>query len=312
MWSSGRKSAGGVERVGRADLDVAVDAIGAERADRVAVAVEADDVPVAALRRRAPTARRVRGFAAVGERDDRPAAERLEQRRERGRDRQRRDRRDGCRRRRRRASSSAPSPALVAERDRAHRDAQRRGLLGVEAEVGQVVVVGPDAVADLAAVADRLDRDRARPCRAASPCRARTRGGSRRSAADSRATSRTISSRVSGRACRAAARAGSGRVRPRRARRASGAGYGAVCAGDAHRRGRGRFEQHRIVGGGPAHRHDVAGRAPRAASTMPTGATSTISWRSSMPGAARSAREPRSSSPPTVGSATSTRCASRS
>ena len=50
----GAEVGGRVERVGRADLDVAVDAVGAERADRVAVAVEADDVPVPALRRQAP------------------------------------------------------------------------------------------------------------------------------------------------------------------------------------------------------------------------------------------------------------------
>ncbi len=47
-----------LERVVRAELDVAFDAVGPERAHGVAVAVEADEVPVAALRRRGPTARR--------------------------------------------------------------------------------------------------------------------------------------------------------------------------------------------------------------------------------------------------------------
>ena len=50
----GPEVGGGFERVGLADLDVAVDAVGAERAHRVAVAVEADDVPVAPLRRQPP------------------------------------------------------------------------------------------------------------------------------------------------------------------------------------------------------------------------------------------------------------------
>ncbi len=54
MWSSGRKSGGGVNVVGRADGDVALDAIGAERADRAAIAIAPDDVPLAALRRQPP------------------------------------------------------------------------------------------------------------------------------------------------------------------------------------------------------------------------------------------------------------------
>ena len=39
-----------VERIGLADLDVAVDPVGAKCTHRFAVAIEADDVPVSALR----------------------------------------------------------------------------------------------------------------------------------------------------------------------------------------------------------------------------------------------------------------------
>ena len=55
---------------------------------------------------------------------------------------------------------SAPSPAWLPSETALDRDAQRRGLLGVEAEIGQVVVLGADAVADVGAVADRFGRDR--------------------------------------------------------------------------------------------------------------------------------------------------------
>ena len=111
---------------------------------------------------------------------------------------------------------SAPSPELVAERHRAHRDAQRRGLLGVEVEVGQVVVVGMDAVADLAAspivsvvigtpMPRRISLSRSNARRFADDLR---RDSPRHLAHD-------VVARQRRRACRAAARAGSGRVRPR-------------------------------------------------------------------------------------------------
>ena len=76
-----------VERVRLADLDVAVDAVGAERADAPRTRSKPDDVPVPALRREPPRLERAR-LAAVGEVDDRAVAERVEQRRERRGDRQ--------------------------------------------------------------------------------------------------------------------------------------------------------------------------------------------------------------------------------
>ena len=80
------------------------------------------------------------------------------------------------------------------------------------------------------------------------------------------------------------------------------AGYGhARSARAAVPRPRRPFEQHRVVGRGPAHRHDVQAVLRRAASTMPRGATSTISWRASMPDVVEVGAERASLSPPTVG-----------
>src|SRR5207237_3368838 len=70
------------ERVGLAELDVAVDAVGAKRADRIAVAVEPDEVPVTPLRGKAPWLDRPDAVA-VRESNHGPGAERFEEGRER-------------------------------------------------------------------------------------------------------------------------------------------------------------------------------------------------------------------------------------
>ncbi len=76
------------ERVGLADGDVAIDTVGTKRANGVAIAVEADDVPMTAFRRQAPRFDRATD-APICERHHRAASECFEQCRERGRDRQR-------------------------------------------------------------------------------------------------------------------------------------------------------------------------------------------------------------------------------
>ena len=92
-----------LERVRAPDLDVAVDAVGAERAHRFADAIEPDDVPVPALRRQAPGLERAR-LAAVRELHDGAVPERFEQRGERRRDREATRSAPRCGRPRRRAS----------------------------------------------------------------------------------------------------------------------------------------------------------------------------------------------------------------
>ena len=85
----GVEIAGHAERVRGADFDVAVrvDAVRSECPHRLAIAVEANDVPTAALRREAPGLEGT-DLAAVPELDDRVMAERVEQGRQRRRDRQ--------------------------------------------------------------------------------------------------------------------------------------------------------------------------------------------------------------------------------
>src|SRR5439155_26391293 len=80
-----------LERAGRPDVDVALDAVDAKRPLLPTIAVVADDVPVAAPEQDPPRLD-VPPFAAIGERDGRSGAVRVEERGQRGDGRERSDR----------------------------------------------------------------------------------------------------------------------------------------------------------------------------------------------------------------------------
>ena len=151
----GQEAFGHPEGIGFSDDQVVAEPVDTERAHRVAIAIVADEVPVAASSRESPRLDGAR-LAAVLEGHRRPASERIEEHGQRGFERERADRSG-----RRTGSVEAKTPAelqqrgvaagLIAEEHRADGDVQGRGLFRTEAEIGQEVLVGWDAVSLLAA-----------------------------------------------------------------------------------------------------------------------------------------------------------------